>query len=196
MGHLALIFRHMANLKKKKGVSRPPAKKAAKKTWGSKQVLAKTPEKPKRVISQVDRPKRRPSPRPSPMVGRAVAKSQRLRDLRALSKAGVSKDRFNELVSALGIQAVDLGRVVSIPQRTLSRRKDNFTPEESDRILQVEATVAFAQNVLGTPGRAREWMIRPHRLLEGKTPLEYCDTSFGVREVNNLLGRLEHAVYA
>lgn len=116
--------------------------------------------------------------------------------IRSAIKEGLPKERFINLGKALGVQAAELGNIVAISERTLSRRKGNFTPQESDRILQVDSTFARATEVLGSEERAREWMNRSNRSIEGKTPLEYCDTSFGVREVNNLLGRIEHAVIA
>jgi putative toxin-antitoxin system antitoxin component (TIGR02293 family) len=42
---------------------------------------------------------------------------------------------------------------------------------------------------------AREWFKRENRSLNNKTPLEYSDTEIGAREVEDLLGRIEHGVF-
>jgi putative toxin-antitoxin system antitoxin component (TIGR02293 family) len=40
------------------------------------------------------------------------------------------------------------------------------------------------------------WLKSPQKALGGKTPLEYSDTEPGAREVEDLLGRLEHGVFS
>ena len=42
---------------------------------------------------------------------------------------------------------------------------------------------------------ARDWLAKPARALDGETPIEHADTEAGAREVENLIGRLEHGVY-
>jgi putative toxin-antitoxin system antitoxin component (TIGR02293 family) len=42
---------------------------------------------------------------------------------------------------------------------------------------------------------AREWLRAPAVALQGESPLEYLDTEIGAREVENILGRLEHGVF-
>jgi uncharacterized protein (DUF2384 family) len=38
-------------------------------------------------------------------------------------------------------------------------------------------------------------LTRPARALDGQTPLDFAGTEAGAREVESLIGRLEHAVY-
>jgi putative toxin-antitoxin system antitoxin component (TIGR02293 family) len=44
--------------------------------------------------------------------------------------------------------------------------------------------------------RAREWFKAPNRALGNTTPFEYADTEPGAREVEDVLGRIEHGVFA
>jgi len=53
-----------------------------------------------------------------------------------------------------------------------------------------------AIEVLGSLEAAREWMKTPKKPLADKTPLAYCDTEPGAREVEDLLGRTEHGVFS
>jgi len=53
-----------------------------------------------------------------------------------------------------------------------------------------------AIEVLASMEAAREWMKTPKKPLADKTPLEYCDTEPGAREVEDLLGRTEHGVFS
>ncbi len=125
--------------------------------------------------------------------GAAVYSPTNVKTVRDLIRQGVPKRRFLALSKALGVRPAELAEVVAVPVRTLQRRSV-FTPTESDRIVQIEGVLAHAINVLGSLVRARTWINAPKRALEGRTPLQYCDTSFGVQEVHHLLGRIDHSV--
>lgn len=47
----------------------------------------------------------------------------------------------------------------------------------------------------GDQQTSRDWLARPARALGGRTPLEFAETEIGAREVEDLIGRLEHGVY-
>jgi putative toxin-antitoxin system antitoxin component (TIGR02293 family) len=40
------------------------------------------------------------------------------------------------------------------------------------------------------------WLTAPMRALAGESPLRYSRTEIGAREVENLIGRLEHGVFS
>jgi len=43
---------------------------------------------------------------------------------------------------------------------------------------------------------ARSWMNMPIKALSYETPLNYIDTETGIREVEQVLGRIEHGVFS
>jgi len=43
---------------------------------------------------------------------------------------------------------------------------------------------------------ASEWMLSPLPALGGVTPNDAATTDLGVRDVENLIGRMEHGVYS
>ena len=47
----------------------------------------------------------------------------------------------------------------------------------------------------GDIAAARKWLQMPQRGLGGETPLDFASTEVGAREVENLIGRLEHGVF-
>jgi putative toxin-antitoxin system antitoxin component (TIGR02293 family) len=65
--------------------------------------------------------------------------------------------------------------------------------EGSPRIARV---MARAENVLGSPERATAWLNRPNRALGDAVPLDLLGTDLGAREVEAVLGRIEHGVYS
>lgn len=115
--------------------------------------------------------------------------------LREIIAHGLDIGAFNKLKAAIGLSAEELTRIVRIPLRTLARRK-RFKPDESERILRVATVLQRAVDVLGSVEAARRWLGVPRSALGGFTPLQFCDTEQGAREVEALLGRLEHGVFS
>lgn len=92
-----------------------------------------------------------------------------------------------------------IARFVGIPQRTLTRRQgeDRLQPDESDRVLRAARVFELAVDLFeGDAAAARQWLLTPQPGLGGQVPLEFASTDVGGREVENLIGRLEHGVVA
>lgn len=109
--------------------------------------------------------------------------------------------RFHSLArlqKATNLPWDEIARFTGIPQRTLTRRQKEgrLTPEESDRTWRA---AALFDNILdlfeGDLPAARRWLREPQPALAGDTPLHFASTQVGAREVENLIGRLEHGVF-
>lgn len=93
----------------------------------------------------------------------------------------------------------DISRFVAIPQRTLTRRQHEgkLQPDESDRVWRASVIFELAVEMFeGDIAAARNWMQTPQTSLGEETPLDFASTDVGAREVENLIGRLEHGVFA
>ena len=113
--------------------------------------------------------------------------------------AGLSYRSFEKLRKEMGLSAQELGELVQIAPRTLTRRKvsGRFRADESDRLLRASRIYGEALNLFeGDGGSARRWLNSPRDALNGKTPLELAVTEVGAREVESLIGRLERGVFA
>ncbi|HEX6987121.1 MAG TPA: antitoxin Xre/MbcA/ParS toxin-binding domain-containing protein, partial [Planctomycetaceae bacterium] len=91
-----------------------------------------------------------------------------------------------------------VGRVLRVPERTLARRKAEgvFKPDESERLLRLSRVYEAALDLFeGDRDAAKRWLESPARALGGQTPLEAAETEIGAREVDHLIGRLEHGVF-
>jgi putative toxin-antitoxin system antitoxin component (TIGR02293 family) len=107
-----------------------------------------------------------------------------------------SLERFQENTL---FSARDVAELVSIPPRTLHRRKarGRLDPEESDRLLRVTRVFAKALGLFeGDVAAARNWFNTPARALGGEAPIRLARTDLGSREVETLIDRLEHGVLA
>ena len=87
--------------------------------------------------------------------------------------------------------------LVRIPSRTLARRREagRLGSAESDRLVRASRLFQQAVDLFeGDADAARRWLTRPQRALGGATPLAYARTETGGREVEQLIGRLEHGI--
>ncbi len=98
-----------------------------------------------------------------------------------------------------GVSLRALAETIGIPERTLARRRaaGRLAPEESERLLRLssifEKTVELFE---GDVSSAVHWLAAPKRALGNQTPLQFARTEVGAREVENLIGRLEHGVFS
>ncbi|MBA3513884.1 MAG: DUF2384 domain-containing protein [Pyrinomonadaceae bacterium] len=88
---------------------------------------------------------------------------------------------------------------VQIPQTTLNRRRaqGRLQPDESDRVLRASRVFGRALELFeGDAGATRHWLASPQRALGGAIPMGLAKTDLGVREVEDLIERLEHGIFS
>ena len=80
-----------------------------------------------------------------------------------------------------------------VPKATLERRrksKSSLTTEEGDRVARLGKVYEMAVSIYHDPAKAREFLTRPHAMLESRAPLDVAlATGPGADAVVNLLGR-------
>lgn len=117
--------------------------------------------------------------------------------LRERVEKGFSYSAFERLGRAVDLPMQELGRVIRIRPRTLSRRRKSghLEPDESDRLLRTARIFGQALELFeGDVAAAREWLASAQPGLGGVAPLEVARTELGARQVEALIGRLEHGI--
>jgi putative toxin-antitoxin system antitoxin component (TIGR02293 family) len=111
---------------------------------------------------------------------------------------GLPVSSFTAIRNDLGITDKELAQVIRVPKSTLAVRKKRgrFSFEESERIYRVQRLLKKAVDVFGDLEMARKWLKEKAYGLGDVSPLEFAKTEIGAREVENLLGRLEHGVFS
>jgi putative toxin-antitoxin system antitoxin component (TIGR02293 family) len=112
---------------------------------------------------------------------------------------GFSFKTMEALESRSGVALSQLATVIGIPGRTLARRRVSrrLTPEESERLLRISSVFEAAVDLFeGDAAAAVNWLNTPRKALGDRTPLAYARTEPGAREVENLIGRLEHGIFS
>ena len=96
-----------------------------------------------------------------------------------------------------GFTIDELARLVHIPPRTYARRvasKAKLSMPEGERAVRVMRLYDRAKELFGTHENTREWLNAEIPALGGRTPLAFARTEQGAREVENLIGRIEHGI--
>lgn len=113
-------------------------------------------------------------------------------------KAGLPVQELDDLRRDLDLPMEKLVPLLGISKATLHRRKGTgkLDVAESDRVVRFARLLGMAAFVMESIEAGRRWLTSPQVGLGGSTPLEYAETELGAREVENLLGRIEHGVYS
>jgi putative toxin-antitoxin system antitoxin component (TIGR02293 family) len=130
------------------------------------------------------------------VLGRLVNKSGALAEL---VRAGLPVKSLLLLAERLDIRQAEISEKIGIPKRTLTRRltqHSRLTAAESDRAVRLAQVYANAADTLGDGDKAAAWLKTPNRALRGGRPLDQLDTDPGVREVEDILGRIAYGVYS
>lgn len=112
---------------------------------------------------------------------------------------GLPFKAFESFRAQTGLTASRLAAILGIPKRTYARRKaaGRLAPDESERLLRISLIFERAVDLFeGSAGRAVDWLVRPKKALANATPFDYARTELGAREVENLIGRLEHGAFS
>lgn len=120
-------------------------------------------------------------------------------EMAALILAGLPAAVLRRVGAFLGLRPAMVGSIVNINEKTLARRLKahaRLKPDESERVARLMRIISLATSVLESEEHAREWLKRPLRELGGQTPLQVAATEPGAREVERVLGRIEHGIFA
>jgi putative toxin-antitoxin system antitoxin component (TIGR02293 family) len=113
--------------------------------------------------------------------------------------AGLPVAEFDALREMLGLSVEVMAAKIGISVATLSRRRakqEHLDRDHSDRLMRYARLYWMTVDLFdGNCQAARNWLARSARGLSGHTPLDFAETEIGAREVEDLIGRLEHGVY-
>ncbi len=83
-----------------------------------------------------------------------------------------------------------------VPKATLARRRAaqaRLTPEEGAKVARLAEIWAQARATWGSDAAARDFLARPHPMLDGRKPIDVVLASeFGRPVVEGILGRLRY----
>lgn len=137
-----------------------------------------------------------PTPGPAQLFLRLQASKPA--ELREAVRQGLPFSALESLTQQLDLSLLQSAALLGIPPRTVARRKEarQLNPQESDRVYRVARAASQAVEVLGSLEKARLWLKTPNRALNCDRPLDLLDTEIGVRQVEEVLLRLNYGIFS
>jgi putative toxin-antitoxin system antitoxin component (TIGR02293 family) len=130
------------------------------------------------------------------VLGKTIRSSFELDDA---IKRGLPFSALEKVSETVALNWNDVITLVASSSRTMARRKakgQRLSTTESDRLARLARIYARALEVLEDKEKARRWLHKPNRSLGGRVPLQVINTDIGALEVERVLGRLEHGIFA
>lgn len=116
-----------------------------------------------------------------------------------LVQRGLPFKAISNLASKSGLTIAEIASIIELPVRTLARRRSagKLSRDESERLLRLATVFDEALELFeGETSEAVAWLKSPVKALSNQTPLDYARYEVGAREVEELIGRLEHGVFS
>lgn len=115
-----------------------------------------------------------------------------------LVRRGLPAESVNTTLKLTRMGAHELAQALAIPQRTLARRhREGFlSVEESAKLVRFVRVVERAEQVFEDYHAALSWLKAENKSLGDVTPLSLLDTDIGADAVLEVLGRIEHGIFA
>jgi putative toxin-antitoxin system antitoxin component (TIGR02293 family) len=120
-------------------------------------------------------------------------------DWQAIIESGIPVGSAEALKASIAVADSQFAQLLGVSGKTLSRvrgARGRLDPVASDRLFRLARIVALAIEVLEDEARALHWLKRGQIGLGGRTPLSLLGTDPGRDEIEKLLLRIEHGVYA
>jgi putative toxin-antitoxin system antitoxin component (TIGR02293 family) len=112
---------------------------------------------------------------------------------------GFSASAIAVLMDELKMSQRDIGDILMIAPATLTRRikSGRLEADESDRVARIAILKERALELMnGDNDAALNWLRTSLPILGGESPLKHAQTEIGARDVEDLIGRLQHGVFS
>ncbi|MHB1178459.1 MAG: type II RES/Xre toxin-antitoxin system antitoxin [Daejeonella sp.] len=113
-------------------------------------------------------------------------------------RTGISKSVLVEIKNHINIDYDSLSIILGTTKTTIHNKKNDekFSPSVSEKIVALSDLYEFGYRVFENKLNFEKWIQTSNRALGNKKPMELLDTIFGIDEVKNIIGRIEHGVYS
>jgi putative toxin-antitoxin system antitoxin component (TIGR02293 family) len=102
------------------------------------------------------------------------------------------------LAKILDLSLSDLTLIFNVSLRTLQRydQSQKLDADASSKLIQLSMLKARGLEVFGDQSAFNIWLKKPMMELDDSTPLSMLDTPFGYQILFQVLGRIEHGIFA
>lgn len=111
-------------------------------------------------------------------------------------RMGLPTTSVGRLGDLMDLTQVELTTALSVSKQTFQRRLKSgvLNEAESDRVVRYAQLLALASDLFEDGKAGAQWLKTPAPALGNETPLDHATTEMGARNVERLIGRLEHGI--
>lgn len=123
---------------------------------------------------------------------------QRDSELERAVRDGLPAQAVRTLAENTSTTLTELQEVARIDRSTFARRvrsRARLKTDESDRIVRVARIAALAIGAMGRED-GLAWLHEANRALGERVPIDLLETEVGARQVEQIIGRIEHGVFS
>jgi putative toxin-antitoxin system antitoxin component (TIGR02293 family) len=113
-------------------------------------------------------------------------------------RAGITKENLLLFKKFINIDFDHLSHVLGTTKTTLHKKhaQETFSSSISEKFIALTDVYKFGYEVFEDEENFNKWMLTSNKALGDRVPLDLMDTIFGIDEVKNVIGRIEHGVYS
>ncbi|AEF05023.1 antitoxin Xre/MbcA/ParS toxin-binding domain-containing protein [Alteromonas naphthalenivorans] len=112
---------------------------------------------------------------------------------------GLPFDVYHRIAKVSLMDKAEIAHILHLAPATLSRRakEKRFKVEEGDKFFRLAELISAATELFeGDEAKAIAWLKKPAKGLGNKRPIDMAATSAEAKAVLDLIGQLEHGVFA
>lgn len=119
-------------------------------------------------------------------------------DLVKLSRSGLLKKSVTNMAAKFGITQEKICELLHMSARNFQRIKDSSHLDiyTSEQIIEMANVYSKAHQIFIDEDSIKQWFQTPNYALGNQIPLDLLDTSFGVKMVSDVLGRIEYGIFS
>lgn len=118
------------------------------------------------------------------------------RDLTTHSQSGIPRSSLDAFTHHAGVTVAEFSELAGFEEAKLFLKKKKLTPQASEKLLEMAMLFVRGIEVFGEVTAFKEWLNKDNIALGDISPKELLKTSFGIQEVSDELGRIEHGIFA
>jgi len=119
-------------------------------------------------------------------------------DLVDITRNGLQAKYVGTVMEYTGMNNKELADALPISERQLIRYASDklLKPEVTERLLQLIELHADGYDLFNVESEFQRWLRTENLALDGKHPITYLDTAYGIRLIKAILGRIRHGVFS
>ena len=124
------------------------------------------------------------------------------RDIYQLIQAirnGLSFQNFQSIAKNIPFSIAEWASYLHLSERTMQRYKTeklSFDPIQTDKIFQISILYKNGIEIFGSEFKFNTWLATENIALGNVKPKSLLDSTFGIKLLNDTLGRIEHGIFA